>query len=78
VRHLFVDLERRVRDDLGGQQRRGRNGNDLIIVTMENEGRDVEPFKSSVRSVSDQALIPENHGGPAGSASLCLSDIAPR
>ena len=42
VRCALVDLEGRILDQLGGQHGRGADRHDLVIVAMQDQGRDVE------------------------------------
>ena len=42
VRRTFVDLQLSVSDQLGGEQGRGADRHDLVIVAMHDECRDVE------------------------------------
>ena len=52
-----IDLQGRVLDDFGREQGRVGNGHDLVVVTMDNQGRHVERLRSSVCSVSEKALM---------------------
>ena len=53
----FVDLQRRLLDDLRGQERRRADRHDLIVVAVDDQRRDVDLLRSSVRSVSEKTLM---------------------
>jgi putative lipase involved disintegration of autophagic bodies len=50
-------FRRGVLHNLRGQQSRCTDGHDLIIVAMKDEGWHIELLQSSVKSVSEKALM---------------------
>src|SRR4029077_6624432 len=57
VRPARIDFQGGAFDDLGREQGRGADRYDLIVIAMHDERRHVEFLRSSVRSVSENALI---------------------
>jgi len=44
VGRTWIDLESRVLDDLGGEQGRGTDGHNLVVVAVNDQGRNIEPL----------------------------------
>jgi hypothetical protein len=56
VRRALVDVERRVLNDLGREQGRVAYRHDLIVVSMQDQGRNVECFRS-LNDTSSSAVV---------------------
>ena len=57
VRKPGIHLQCGVLHNLRGHQTRRTDGHDLIIVAMKDEGWHIELLQSSVKSVSEKALM---------------------
>lgn len=76
MRRALNDLKRCVFENLGRQQRGIRNRYDLVIVTVQNQVGTSNLFRSSVRSVSEKALMQKYDAGKPA-IMLCSQNDAP-